>query len=120
MREADVFWIKFHRQRKRLGKVLYLKQNQIKQSREARKRIVFQFLTDFSGLTSAFDKANEDTPSGTFICLYSSEIRKYHLVTRVKKNGNLGGSLTMVTRGISDMFVALEKTLLHTFSMVVS
>lgn len=92
MREADVFWVKFHRQRKRLGKVLYLRQNQVKQSREARKRIVFQFLTDFSGLTSAFDKANEDTPSGTFICLYSSEIRKYHLVTRGKGNGNLGGS----------------------------
>lgn len=92
MREADVFCVKFHRQRKKIGKVLYLRQNQVKQSREARKRIVFQFLTDFSGLTSAFDKANEDTPSGTFICLYRSEIGKSHLVTRVNGDGNLGSS----------------------------
>ena len=92
MRGADVFWVRFHRQRKKIGKGLYLRQNQVQQSREATTRFVFQFLTDFCGLTSAFDKANEDTPSGTFICLYRSEIGMNHLVTRVNGDGNLGGS----------------------------
>lgn len=68
---------------------------------------MFQFLTDFSGLILAFINANEDTPSGIVICLYISEMRKYHVVTGVKGNNNLGVLFEHSQCGINDLYVAL-------------
>ena len=66
-------------------KVLDLRQSKAKQKKQGKKTTVFLSLTDFSSLTLEFVKVFEDTPSGIFIFLYSSEKESIRLWQELKE-----------------------------------